>query len=157
MISAIGETGQRLDPGARRTMCRAPDSSKKGTDVDDLDTAPPKTAPPITVPPITVPPIGAATRESASHEPQFQERQSPEPARDVVAWDLVHRAVADAAKARGVRALLRSTDGDFRITADRVNGELILTIEARREGPSSGGRDEDSAETRIAADSARAE
>jgi len=55
-----------------------------------------------------------------------------EAVREAVAWDVVHRAVADTATARGVRALLRSSDGDFRITADRVDGKLILTIEARR-------------------------
>jgi hypothetical protein len=76
--------------------------------VDDVDTAPP---------------IAAAPREAGS----------PEAARDVAAWQVVHRVVADSETARGIRALLRSTDGDFRITADRVDGTLALTIEARRE------------------------
>jgi hypothetical protein len=82
----------------------------RGTDVDDVG---------------TVPPIAAATRDAGSREA----------VRDVAAWDVVHRVVADVATARGVRALLRSTDGDFRITADRVDGKLALTIETRREQP----------------------
>jgi hypothetical protein len=93
----------------------------RGNDVDDLSDAPP---------------IAAVTREP---EPR-------ETARDVAAWALVHRVAADTATARGVRALLRSTDGDFRITADRVGGELVLTIEARREQPSVDGGGETAAE-----------
>ncbi len=74
----------------------------------------------------TAPPIAAVARDP---EPQ-------EVAPAVAAWDVVHHAVADVPTVRGVRALLRSTDGDFRITADRVNGRLALTIEARRDPPS---------------------
>jgi hypothetical protein len=90
--------------------------------VDDLDTAPP---------------IAGATRDPETLEAAHQ----------VAVWALIHRVAADPAKTRGVRALLRSTDGDFRITADRVDGELVLTIEARREQPSGDGGDDAGAQT----------
>jgi hypothetical protein len=102
--------GGAVDSGRPARFAPGAGFVARGTDVDDVD---------------TVPPIAAAARDAGPREA----------ARDVAAWDVVHRVVADVATARGVRALLRSTDGDFRITADRVDGKLALTIEARREPP----------------------
>ena len=120
MIAVIRGTGERLVPDAGRGW-RLGRTRRERNDVDDLEAAPPRAA--------------------ATPDPEVRAVTG-----DATSWALVHRAVAGAATARGVRALLRSSDGDFRITADHLDGDLILTIEARRELSSTDGDDDASAE-----------
>lgn len=51
----------------------------------------------------------------------------PEGAEDE-SWDLVHVGTADTPD-HGARALMRTSDGDFRISATEVDGKVGLKIE----------------------------
>ena len=56
----------------------------------------------------------------------------PEPAAGLPAWLVIHSGTADSARTPAARALMRTSDGEFRITASHVDGKVGLTIEMLR-------------------------
>ena len=51
------------------------------------------------------------------------------PAGGVPAWQVIHSGTADSASTPAARAVMRTSDGEFRITASQVDGKVGLTIE----------------------------
>ena len=51
------------------------------------------------------------------------------PAGAVPGWEVIHSGTADSASTHAARALMRTSDGEFRITALQVDGKVGLTIE----------------------------
>ena len=53
----------------------------------------------------------------------------PEPAAGLPAWLVIHSGTAESAETPAARAVMRTSDGEFRITASHVDGKVGLTIE----------------------------
>jgi hypothetical protein len=53
----------------------------------------------------------------------------PEPIAGPPAWQVIHSGTADSARTPAARAVMRTSDGEFRITASHVDGKVGLTIE----------------------------
>jgi hypothetical protein len=68
----------------------------------------------------------------------------PQAAGAVPDWKVIHSGTADSASTPAARAVMRTSDGEFRITASQVDGKVGLTIEMLKpglavSGPSSSG------------------
>lgn len=58
----------------------------------------------------------------------------PESADGPDAWRVIHSGVAETAETPAARAVMRTSDGEFRITASHVDGKVGLTIEMLKAG-----------------------
>lgn len=71
--------------------------------------------------------------------------QRPEAAEDDEDWDVVHVGTADTPD-HGAQAVMRTSDGDFRISAAEVDGKVGLKIEKLHPHETDDGADEAEAE-----------
>lgn len=57
----------------------------------------------------------------------------PDPAAEDGEWQVIHSGTADSASTPAARALMRTSDGEFRITASHADDRVGLRIELRRQ------------------------
>lgn len=63
----------------------------------------------------------------------------PQAAGAVPDWKVIHSGTADSASTPAARAVMRTSDGEFRITASQVDGKVGLTIEMLEPDPAAPG------------------